>query len=118
MHENQVLSGDNLTLEKDYNICSAKIFICCLSQDYADSVCCCKELERAFELAKPIIPVLLENFDIENGLTNNLTRQNLFPYICGRRSFNLIYNQGFNSYSLSENMLHLLDSLKSWVRIT
>ena len=59
----QMGGGDKLFAKIDKGIRGAKMVICCMTREYADSPNCKREINLAVNLNKPIIPLLMEKMD-------------------------------------------------------
>ena len=60
MDTDQVLVGNQLDQAIEKGIRGCKVFIVCLTNEYAGSENCMKELNLAVTLKKPILPILFE----------------------------------------------------------
>ena len=60
MDVGQMGGGDKLFEKIDSGIRAAKVVICCVTEKYATSPNCIREVNLSVNLGKPIIPLLLE----------------------------------------------------------
>ena len=61
MDMNQITPGSSLSAEIERGLFGCKVFVLCITAEYANSENCIKELELAVALKKPILPILFED---------------------------------------------------------
>ena len=56
----------------------SKVFLLCMSKEYDESANCCRERDWAADLNKPIIPLVMEDYDMKSSLSRFISAGALY----------------------------------------
>ncbi|CAF1425218.1 unnamed protein product, partial [Didymodactylos carnosus] len=112
----QMGGGDKLFRKIDTGIRGAKVIICCVNKQYAQSDNCCREVNLAVTIDKPIIPLQMEKQEWPpEGALGPIMSEYLYIRFFNRDNKNPVINTNDTIYWPDDKFNELLGQIRYYV---